>query len=610
MGEDTLTYAIDGSEAEKAQYRDSPFKINSISSAPDTLKASEPTRNGAKRRQSVNDRREKRLGREERKKTNKTLEFRPEAKIWDLYMDDAEREAKDRVDLWKTGLDSLLIFAGLFAGIVSSFVIDSRNELLEESEQNLLSDIRDALRGGSIMQIVQIPVSAEWINGLWLLSLYITLFSAIMGVLAKDWLAKFVPANTRREAADAFHRYKLDMQAEVWYLEKVITLIPFLVQIAAFLFFLGLVIQSMGDNRNLGHMLLAFCISGLVVYFTMTFLPLLIPSSPFKTPLSDLLLWLKGVLLSFYDEEGFPGTEFQMKTDINDGLADILYTKLIQSPKPYYVDEAAAEISLPSFRKKWIDFLCRNESPHFLMTRFQQCVLSRPDNVNQRNDTLCNHLLAFLQLVDHCEEVFRDAKPEEMVGLLQQYSVLLSVLRTSLQPGYPLHRWNTLPESLRPLLFGVRAQTLNLLSVVLPVGNRSAENVRSLTDFHLDELDDRPWELGLQNVRSSHRLHVMLGACRGVMQGERHVKMVSTFMLSLWLAKAGYTVSETGRRSEWAGNIDSKDRGQVDTLALEFLSRLYDSVVSSWEEMAVVAFDDISVVYAHIANAGVDVAHA
>lgn len=389
------------------------------------------------------------------------------------------------------------------------------------------------------MQIVQIPVSAKWINGLWLLSLYITLFSAIMGVLAKDWLAKFVPANTKREAADAYHRYKLDMQAESWYLEEVITLIPFLVQIAAFLFFLGLIIQSIGDDQTLGHMLLAFCISGLVVYFTMTFLPLLIPSSPFKTPLSDLLLWLKGVLLSFRDWEQFSGTQSQLKTDINDGLADILYTKLIQSPKPYYVDEAAAEIALPSFQKKWIDFLCRNDSPQFMLTRFQQCVVSRSDNVNRRNDTLCNHLLAFLQLVDRCEEVFRNAKPEEETGLLQQYSVLLDVLRTSLQPGYPFHRWNTLPEALRPLLFGVRAQILNLLSM-LPVRYQSAENAGSLVDFHPDELADRPWEMGFQAVRSSHRLHVMLGACRGVVQGENNLKLVSTCLLSLWLAKGRY----------------------------------------------------------------------
>ena len=128
------------------------------------------------------------------------------------------------------------------------------------------------------------------------------------------------------------------------------------------LFRSGLIIQSMGDDQTLGHMLLAFGLSGLLVYVTMTFLPLLAPSSPFKTPLSDLLLWLKGILLSLRDWKRIPQTGYELKMDINDGLAEILYTKLIRSPKPYYVDEAAAEIALPSFRKKWIDFLCRNDS--------------------------------------------------------------------------------------------------------------------------------------------------------------------------------------------------------------------------------------------------------
>jgi hypothetical protein len=53
-------------------------------------------------------------------------------------------------------------------------------------------------------------------------------------------------------------------------------------------------------------------------------------------------------------------------------------------------------------------------------------------------------------------------------------------------------------------------------------------------------LADRPWEMGFQAVRSSHRLHVMLGACRGVVQGENNLKLVSTCLLSLWLAKGRY----------------------------------------------------------------------
>ena len=37
-------------------------------------------------------------------------EFRRRARVWALYLEDAEREAREIVDIWRTGLDSLLIF--------------------------------------------------------------------------------------------------------------------------------------------------------------------------------------------------------------------------------------------------------------------------------------------------------------------------------------------------------------------------------------------------------------------------------------------------------------------------------------------------------------------
>jgi hypothetical protein len=41
---------------------------------------------------------------------NEPLDFRKDAKVWYLYLEDAEREASEKAELWKTGLDSLLIF--------------------------------------------------------------------------------------------------------------------------------------------------------------------------------------------------------------------------------------------------------------------------------------------------------------------------------------------------------------------------------------------------------------------------------------------------------------------------------------------------------------------
>lgn len=36
------------------------------------------------------------------------LDFRPDAKVWHLYLVEAEREAKERAELWRTGLDAVL----------------------------------------------------------------------------------------------------------------------------------------------------------------------------------------------------------------------------------------------------------------------------------------------------------------------------------------------------------------------------------------------------------------------------------------------------------------------------------------------------------------------
>jgi len=42
--------------------------------------------------------------------TDTTDHIRDTAKIWSLYLHEAESAAKERAELWKTGLDSLLLF--------------------------------------------------------------------------------------------------------------------------------------------------------------------------------------------------------------------------------------------------------------------------------------------------------------------------------------------------------------------------------------------------------------------------------------------------------------------------------------------------------------------
>jgi hypothetical protein len=46
---------------------------------------------------------------------NSDIDFRTDADLWSIYLEDAEREASEKSELWKAGLDSLLIFVSAYS---------------------------------------------------------------------------------------------------------------------------------------------------------------------------------------------------------------------------------------------------------------------------------------------------------------------------------------------------------------------------------------------------------------------------------------------------------------------------------------------------------------
>ncbi|RXW12175.1 hypothetical protein EST38_g13679 [Candolleomyces aberdarensis] len=514
---------------------------------------------------------------------SRDLDFRPGSNIWSLYIEDAERAAKEKVELMKSGLlDSVL--AGLFAGVVSSFVIDARRDIQDSSEQNLLSDIRDALRGSPI-EVVHIPVSASWISALWLVSLYLTLFSAIMGILAKAWLANLIPTNTRREASDAYDRYKLDLEC-TYYLQPAITFMFLLIQIASILFLVGLVIQSITDHQTLGHVLLAFCLSGGLIYLTMGCLPFFTSLSSFRTPLSDFLLFLKNI---FRRKDG-PNTAPSIK-DVNECLGEIFFVHLIKSPNPLRVDAAVAELSVLDFGEKWIQLLCRSEAPERVLTCFRLHASAPADDSYQQNETLSNYLLAFLRFA-HQFEANTGGLAAELgeINKLGEYSTLLQTLKTLLEPGHPLHRRNTLPETLLPLRLALRTEVLCLFRQ-LPLEHSPSLH---LMDFHSTEMDTCPWNRVQGDIRSSHRLYVTLAACRGALQAEKNAMKVSALILGQSIAQAGLAVLDIKRTSEWAPDIAMNERQMIDAQGLDVLSRLFSAMELSADLFSPISITTIS----------------
>ncbi|KAJ2934170.1 hypothetical protein H1R20_g2882, partial [Candolleomyces eurysporus] len=380
-----------------------------------------------------------------------------------------------------------------------------------------------------------------------------------MGVLAKAWLSNLVSPALNRDAKDAYHRYRLDNNASA--LQTIMTLMFLLVQLACILFLAGLVVQVTADDPSVGRVILAFCASGGLIYLTVTFLPLYFPFSPFRTPLLDLLLSLKpsvrGALL--------PGGKMRPK-EIDECLAEILNLHLIRSSDPSRIDEAVAELALPSFKVKWLAYLYRNEALGYLLKGLNRCALTQTNDEDEQDKILSNYIVVFLRFLDYF-----DAK---LITTDERVLSFINDLRESSESGPPMLLWNASHVTLRPLLLCLKMK-------VLCLSTQSSDD-RKIFDFHPDEVAVCPWRWVLEPINSSHRKHLMSAACHGVMEGQKNIKKISISILNLTLAQTAKTASEGANATERAKMLQP-DFDPVLNFAAEYLVELYQSIdVSHW----------------------------
>ncbi|KAJ7189921.1 hypothetical protein GGX14DRAFT_607539 [Mycena pura] len=184
--------------------------------------------------------------------------------LWSLYIEGANERAKAKADLWNGNLSGFLLFAGLFAGVVSSFLIDSRTGLQPGASRSTVA-----------------------INFLWYSSLTFTLISALAAVLAQTWIVKFSLVPTRGYNG-AKERWIHDDKAKRWNLHGAVGYITVLIQLALFLFLAGLAVQAVVDRKTIGWTILSLVGATATLYLGITVLPWFSPATPFSTPFSNL----------------------------------------------------------------------------------------------------------------------------------------------------------------------------------------------------------------------------------------------------------------------------------------------------------------------------------
>ncbi|KAF9008559.1 hypothetical protein BDZ89DRAFT_1078940 [Hymenopellis radicata] len=146
-------------------------------------------------------------------------EMAPTARVWMTYNDEATKIVVEAVEDWREGLDMLLVFAAIFSAVVTTFVVQTCQNLqvnYSEVTATLVLELiklqyaiatADKLSPPSVLDVGTSSFRPQrndlWVNGLWFSSLGLSLSTALITVLVKQWIHQYmsVPSGTPRDQA-------------------------------------------------------------------------------------------------------------------------------------------------------------------------------------------------------------------------------------------------------------------------------------------------------------------------------------------------------------------------------------------------------------------------
>ncbi|KAK0227003.1 hypothetical protein EDD85DRAFT_923330 [Armillaria nabsnona] len=177
------------------------------------------------------------------------------ARVWRIYLEECAASDGEMVEGWRDGLDVLLVFAGLFSAVVTTFVAQTSQSLQVDYGQvtaslliELINVQRSASNGSLVNDVSRSDLtfrpstSDSWVNGLWFTSLSLSLTAALFAVLTKQWIHQYLsmPSGTPRDRCHVRQfRY---MGLEQWRVGFIIGLLPVLMSASLAVFLVGLVL--------------------------------------------------------------------------------------------------------------------------------------------------------------------------------------------------------------------------------------------------------------------------------------------------------------------------------------------------------------------------------
>ncbi|KAI0333889.1 hypothetical protein GY45DRAFT_1368021 [Cubamyces sp. BRFM 1775] len=193
---------------------------------------------------------------------------------------------------WKEDVDSLLVFAGLFSAVVTAFNIESYKFLQQDPDEQavvLLGVILVQLTPNStqipqmVPPIASVDARSVRINVLWFSSLVLSLFSASVGILTKQWLREYTLSASSSPRQNARIRQLRHGSFERWKIPLTIALLPVFLQVALALFFIGLLDLLWSLDAAVAWVITIIVAISLAFLVFTTFMPTFQADCPYKS---------------------------------------------------------------------------------------------------------------------------------------------------------------------------------------------------------------------------------------------------------------------------------------------------------------------------------------
>ncbi len=204
-----------------------------------------------------------------------------------------------------------------------------------------LIDVQRSAANGSLVNNVprsdltfRPSTSDSWVNGLWFTSLSLSLSTALFAVLTKQWIHQYMSASSGTPRDRCHLRQFRYMGLQRWGVDLIIGLLPVLMSVSLALFLVGLVLFIIPLRVSIASVVGGVTFIAFAAYLITNFLPILYPSCPYKTPLSQYMFpvyaYIRHNVLSKWIKSG----------DASESVSDKLSLELSSLPEPVTLKDA------------------------------------------------------------------------------------------------------------------------------------------------------------------------------------------------------------------------------------------------------------------------------